>query len=216
MERILHGARRGTRKLTAAVRAENVKRSIGTLYQGMDVFLVSKGQWSLIDALEYLLGQTGPADAVLTTWSMGGEEVATMNRLLRVKGLIRSLRFLVDFSFVSRKPVFCSDLRAAFGDCVRVFPCHAKLGLIGNEDWKLVIRSSMNLNRNIRLEFLEVSDDAELYDFLSGVIMNIWDSQEQDVGFEARPVDNVRAFDRLFRPDGLEAASVEDLIEGVL
>jgi len=198
--------------LTAAMRGENVKRTIGKLSHGMDIFVLSKGQWSLIDGLEHILGQTGPADVSLTTWSVGGEEVATINRLLSAKRSVRSLRFVIDFSFVSRKPAFCAQLVEAFGDCVRVFPCHAKLGLIGNEEWKLVIRSSMNLNRNIRLEFLELSDCPELYDFLNETIADIWSAQEVGAGFRARPIDNIKAFERLFRPDDLEVAGPEDLV----
>lgn len=73
------------------------------------------GKFSLVDVIEHLLATTGPADLVVSTWTAAGADIGFANRLL-ADGRIRSLRFVVDYSFQSRQPAYCAALREAFGD----------------------------------------------------------------------------------------------------
>ena len=50
---------------------------------------------------------------------------------------------------------------------------HCKYTLISNNEWKIVIRTSMNLNENKRLENFEVSDDENLYNYLIEISKDI-------------------------------------------
>jgi hypothetical protein len=110
-----------------------------------------------------------------------------------------------------------AGLLECFGpDSLRVGSVHAKITLIGNDDWHLVLAGSMNLNKNPRLEHLTVSDDAVLYAFLDEFFNEVWAKQEPGKGFENRPIDNIKEFRRIFAPAGLEPASFRDLIKGEL
>lgn len=138
---------------------------------------LTHGQFSVIDALEVMLAQTGPADVTISTWSAAGADLEHAQRFLD-DGRVRKIRFLVDRSFATRQPVYCQTLRALYGDdAIRTTRCHAKFATIRNEGWDLAVRTSMNLNANPRLELIEVSDDAALAGFLD----------EQVDGFFAEP-----------------------------
>lgn len=50
---------------------------------------------------------------------------------------------------------------------IRTTRSHAKFALIGNDDWHVVITSSMNLNLNPRIEQFEMTDDPERHQFFT-------------------------------------------------
>jgi len=146
------------REYTTALRQESAKKAIGDLKPGCEIFGFTKGQWSIIDVIEHCINQTGPAHVFISTWSAAGADIKAAQNFLN-NGMILSLKFIVDYSFQSRKPEFCQELQAIFGtDAIRVTVTHAKYVMIRNDDWNLVIRTSMNLNYNPRFENFEISD----------------------------------------------------------
>jgi hypothetical protein len=147
---------------------------------GMELFGLTKGQFSLTDMIEAILAKTGPADLSISTWTAANSDVTRMLELLS-SGAIRSCRWLVDLTFMRRCPQLTSEIRAKFGaNAIRVTKTHAKFCTITNKDWQIALRSSMNLNQNPRLESFQVGHDPELCQFLSQVLDDIW--QQQDKG----------------------------------
>jgi len=186
------------REYTTAVRQESALQAIGDLQHGCDIFGFTKGQFSMIDVLEHCLKQTGPAHLFIATWSAAAADIQAAHKFLQ-NGRILSIRLLVDYSFQSRKPEFCRELVNTFGvDAIRVTVTHAKYCMIRNDDWDLVIRTSMNLNYNPRFENYEISDSREMAEFHEVIISEIWDSQEAGEAFEARPHDNFKDFKKTF------------------
>jgi len=138
---------------------DDAAASIGKVEPGCEIFGFTKGQFSFIDVIEYLLTQTGAADVSLSTWTAADADLKTAYNLLQ-NGRIRSIRFLVDWSFASRKPEYCAALVEQFGeDSFRVSRTHAKYCVIRNDQWNITVRTSMNLNMNPRFENFEISDD---------------------------------------------------------
>ena len=150
--------------------ADNVAAAVGAIEHGCEVYGLCRGQYSLIDLVEHVLTFTGPAELVVSTWTAAGADIEYALRLTK-DGRVRSVLWLVDSSFPVRQPGYCRAMRERFGDeCIRVTKNHAKFVLIGNEEWHVVLRTSMNLNENRRLESWEVSDDAGLFAYLSDVV----------------------------------------------
>jgi hypothetical protein len=140
--------------------------ALGALEPGGHVFVLSKGAVSAGHVIAWALDQTGPADALISTWTVSPDEIKGLRRLVD-RGRIRSLRMLMDFSFANRHAAYCAELRATFGPAVVALTvCHAKLAVLTNDAWALVVRSSANLNRNSRTEYHEVSDDRGLATFI--------------------------------------------------
>jgi hypothetical protein len=162
-------------------KASNADRAIGELSRGMEVFVLTYGQFSLIDAVATLVRKTGPADVYLSTWTAGHEDLTTAANLLDGSEITR-LRMVVDRSFVTRQPGYCRRMLSLFGsDCIRTWRGHAKFAVIKNAEWTLAVRTSMNLNTNPRLETIEVSDDPALAAFLTDIVDELFIEQPADV-----------------------------------
>jgi hypothetical protein len=175
--------------------ASTVAEAVGPITPGIELYGVSKGQFSLIDLLTYCLEATGPADVVISTWTAANADLKFAYKLMTA-GTIRSLRFLVDFSFPSRQPAYCAALRETFGDdCLRISKNHAKFCTIRSNAWNLVIRTSMNLNENRRLESYEISDDRNMAEYLEQIITELFDTQPAAGQFNKRPIDHIRDFE---------------------
>lgn len=148
---------------------------------GMELFGLTKGQFSLTDMIVAILEKTGQADLSISTWTAANGDVSRMLELLR-SGQIRSCRWLVDLTFVRRCPQLMAEIRAKFGaDAIRVTKTHAKFCTIVNKDWQIALRSSMNLNQNPRMESFQVGHDPSLCQFLTQVLDDVWSNQARGV-----------------------------------
>jgi hypothetical protein len=148
---------------------------------GMELFGLTKGQFSLTDMIEAILEKTGPADLSISTWTAANGDVSRMLQLLS-SGAIRSCRWMVDLTFMRRCPQLTAEIRAKFGaDAIRVTKTHAKFCTITNDEWQIALRSSMNLNQNPRLESFQVGHDPVLCQFLSQVLDDIWKRQDKGI-----------------------------------
>lgn len=184
------------RDVRRALAVKEAAAAIGVIERGCEIFGLSKGQFSLVDIIRHCLAATGPADVVISTWTAAGADLGFAYELMR-DGSIRTLKFVVDFSFPTRQPAYCAALRERFGDeCVRVTKTHAKFVTIRNDAWNIVVRSSMNLNENRRMESFEISDHAGMAAFLCGVVDDLFAAQPTGKGFSNRPYDNVLEFER--------------------
>lgn len=168
--------------------------SIGELSIGLEMYIVSKGQFSLVDVIRAVVEQTGPADLSISTWTAAGADIAEAFELLE-SGRIRSARFLLDHSFQRRQPAFCGQVRNLFGDdAIRITKNHAKLVVLTNDDWNVNVLTSMNLNQNPRLEFLLVRESAELAEFNLGWIDEIFERNKPSEGFGTSKAESTRMF----------------------
>lgn len=140
-------------------------QALGKLTPGCEIFCLTYGQFSLIDAIVAIINQTGPAHVALATWSAAHHDLEKTHAML-ASAQIQSMRFIVDRSFENIMPHYCRIMRELFGpQCIRTIKTHAKWCVIHNDDWHIVLRTSMNLNYNPRLENIEISDDAEFAAF---------------------------------------------------
>jgi hypothetical protein len=177
---------RDARRLGAA------RDAIVQLAPGIELYGFTKGQFSLLDLLQAIFEITGPADFVLSTWTAARHEIQSLQRM-SAKGTIRSMRWLVDHTFARRDPGAAYLVRQTFGtEAMRVAQNHAKFALIRNDEWDVVLRTSMNLNMNPRFEDFTVAHDPELAAFLRNIIDEIWSRQRRSLA-NARPAE-VRHF----------------------
>jgi len=186
--------RRSKVQRTIIDKLHGVDYPIGALEPGCDIFAFSKGQISLIDLITEVLDQIGPAEVVISTWTAAQRAIDESFRLLH-DHRITTIRWLVDFSFLRRQPAYCQRLRERFGDdCIRVTKNHAKFILFKAGDWRIVLRTSMNLNQNPRFECWELSDDPAMYEFVSGIIERVFSEQPSEDTFKLRPGEHMQKF----------------------
>ncbi|MBF0213041.1 MAG: hypothetical protein HQM00_05675 [Magnetococcales bacterium] len=145
-----------------------------SIKKGCEIFGLTKGQFSLIDLIEACLEVTGQAQVDVSTWTSAEGSIKRSFDLL-TNGNISKFRIMIDPSFKTRKPEFCEQLVKVFGqECVRSFRNHAKFVIIKNDKYNLVIRTSMNLTQNPRMENFEISDDKDLCQFMQGIIDEVF------------------------------------------
>lgn len=132
------------------------------------------GQFSLLDLIDAVLEITGPADVVISTWSAGFYDVDAAVRW-RDSGRMLSVRFVMDSSD-KRGQSTPGDVSELFGaDAVRVTRSHAKFVLLSNDDgWRAVITTSMNLNKNTRIEHFDLVDDPDRFGLLWDFADALW------------------------------------------
>lgn len=205
---------RANREIRQSLGITNAADAIGELEHGCEVYGLSDGSFSLVDILVHVLDTTGPADVVVSTWTAAGADIDFALRLL-ADGRIRSIRFVVDFSFPIRQPAYCAALRERFGDdAIRVTKNHAKFCTVTNDAWAMVIRTSMNLNENRRLESFEISDDRGLADYLAGVVARLFAEFDGAAQLAARPYENVKGFEKFVDGHATDAEAERRALAG--
>lgn len=187
-----HCTRRKNKK-TKFVKApyQTAIECLGTIEPGCRIFGFTKGQFSLIDLIQAILSQVGASNVTLSTWTTGIRDAENAKFMLD-KNQIKSLKILTDRSFPSRQPKYAQALVQLFGEgaisCTRT---HAKFAVIQNENFNIVIRSSMNLNKNPRFEQFDIDDDKELAEFLLEHVKEIEEKMPQAFDFKTNKCDEV-------------------------
>lgn len=173
-----HRSKAPKRRIVRAAKTGAASDAIGKLEPGCEIYCLTFGQFSLIDALCAIIDQTGPADVTLATWTAADADLTRAEAMLAA-AKVKSMRYIVDRSFETRMPHYCAAMRRLFGDdCIRTTRSHAKWCVIRNESWTLAIRTSMNMNHNPRLENIEISDDPELAGFMEQVADDLFAEQK--------------------------------------
>jgi hypothetical protein len=185
------------------VKGASARRAIGRIEHDMDIFVLTFGQFSLIDAMCAILDQTGAADVVISTWTAGHAHLDRAEDMM-AQADIKSMRMIVDTSFQTRQPKYYDHMISLFGiESIRTMRTHAKYMTITNDEWNIVVRTSMNMNENPRLENIEISDHAGMAGFFKAIVDDIFSSV--DVG----EID----FDKV--QDQVDLDSVDDFCDAV-
>jgi hypothetical protein len=145
-----------------AHRTGNAADTIGPLAPGDRVTGVTAGQFSAIDAMEHMVNELGPAHVKISTWTTGIYDVRRAAELAENQQLL-SVQMLIDRGTFEKSPKFAGPLIEALGvDAFRCLSVHAKVTIVSGERGSAVMRSSMNLNKNLRTEQfdIDVCDDV--------------------------------------------------------
>jgi len=152
----------------------SASQAIGRIEKNSDTFILTYGQFSLIDGLMAILDQTGPAHVNINTWTAAHADLTRSAELLETAEIL-SFRMIVDRSFKTRQPAYHAHMARLFGaNSIRAIRTHAKFMTIRNDYWDIVVRTSMNLNSNPRLENIEVSENKEFAEFFESIVNDVF------------------------------------------
>jgi hypothetical protein len=174
----------------------NSDMPVARLAKGSRILGLTRGCFSLIDLIHSILKKTGPAHVICTTWSAGIKDLHQVE-WMRDSELMKSFKLITDHSYVTRQNKYAVTIEELFGkENIRTSEVHAKFCLISNEDWKVTIRTSMNLNANKTCESFEIDEDQEIYDFYMNFIAHTFSDMGQ--GFEKSSFKVNKSLDTFF------------------
>lgn len=180
--------RKGSRRVFREHGTASAADLIGEVSPGDDICGITNGQFSLVDIVRHLLTQTGPADVAIATWTMGVYDAEEAYGFVRDKR-INSIRFILDPSMFVRRPDLASVLVQGFGsESFRAVNSHAKFATIRGEKLGVVVRSSMNLNKNDRLESFDITASDEMTAFFESLVDRIWQQVDEDNRSQSKAV----------------------------
>lgn len=191
----------GSRKVFRKDGFADAAQMIGDLHDGDDLCGITNGQFSLVDMLQHVLTQTGPADVVIATWTMGVYDAEKAYEFV-TNDSIRNIRFIVDPSMFIRRPELASVLVKGFGaGSFRAVNSHAKFCTVRSDKLAVTMRTSMNLNENKRLESFDLSCDGEMTSFFEGLADEVWRTIEAKNRSQSRAIfEDLLGASQLLRP----------------
>jgi hypothetical protein len=167
-------------------RKQTAAQAVSGLDVDTEIFGFTKGQFSSIDLIEAVIGEIkAPAEYMaISTWAAAKTDVHQTLDMMH-SGKVKSARWLIDYTFQRRMPGLAQEIRSCFGEeAIRVAKNHAKFTLIQSGNWRIVIRTSMNLNYNPRFEDFTIAHDPQLFDFINGILNEVWRKQDKRLAFE--------------------------------
>lgn len=143
---------------------------INQVDHGKTVHWFTAGSWSMHQLLQELLNKTGPADLWISSYAFG-ETPARIICDLKHTGIIKSLHCIIDKRVDIRSASALTMLRNAC-DMIKLCETHAKVTVIKNDQWFLVVGGSANYSANRRLEIGYISCDAVIANLYQNVIID--------------------------------------------
>ncbi len=190
--------------MTAPTSARSIKRAqrcvesfktaaecIGPIEFDMAVFAVTRGQFSMIDAVQHCLAEMGPSALSIWTWCIADYEIETFESLLASRQITsatlvidrageqqvaKTRSFRASDDKASRQGQLLTRWRNKFGpQSIKVVLNHAKIATLDNGRHKVVVRGSMNLNHNPRFEQLDVTEGNGPFDLIRSIEQSLPD-----------------------------------------
>lgn len=156
-------------------RTATAAECIGRLEPGVRVVGLTAGQFSAIDALEHIANELGSCEFRVSTWTTGLYDVERAASLVRNSD-VKSVRMLLDRSTFEKSPQYAGPLIAALGvDSFRCMSIHAKVTIAHGDRGAAVMRSSMNLNKNLRTEQFDIDVDDDVAGWFAEWFDALWD-----------------------------------------
>jgi len=130
----------------------------------------SGGRWSTHDLINYFIKITGPCKVYITTYALSDKAATTLINLFD-SGLIQEFYCILDARMKVRNPNVLSLINHKFSN-IKQSNCHAKVTVLQNENYNLVIIGSANHSNNPRIEVGTIFNDAKAAQFCIDVIID--------------------------------------------
>jgi len=158
--------------------SKNAKLAVSGFANDCRIMGLTRGNFSLIDLIHAVLKKTGAAEVVCVTWSAGIKDVHNVKWMVD-SSLIKKFTLITDHSYKTRQSKYAFAIEDLFGlENIRTSEIHAKFCLIHNDDFKVCIRTSMNLNANRTCESFELDEGEDIFDFYQSFVSFVNNNQK--------------------------------------
>lgn len=135
---------------------------LGQLKKGDVIHFVTAGKWSSHELLSRILDVTGAAAVRISTYSMTEDPTRMLVNYLQ-NGTITNLKVITDKRFEGQQGK--AHQLASNNFEVVLTDVHAKVMVIRNKDWNVVVIGSANFTRNKRTECGVVVENEQAAEF---------------------------------------------------
>ena len=129
---------------------DDLAKILPELMMGTCIEFFTEGKWSTHHLIAEIIKKIGRCDLVFSTWAITEDSLRTLFRL-KQSGDLLSIKALFESKISGHNPKAFGFAKEFF-DSIRLSHCHAKVTVLTNESWSLVINSSANWTRNKRIE----------------------------------------------------------------
>lgn len=136
--------------------------SVSELKKGGALHFTTQGKWSTHELLSVLLGITGPAGVRISTYSMTEDPVRMLCNYLTL-GSITDVKVVTDKRFKTNQADALQLATANFP--LVMIDVHAKVMVIRNDEWNVVVVGSSNFTRNKRIEAGVIMENEQAAEF---------------------------------------------------
>ena len=148
--------------------SREIEKYLPSLSIGHSYSLLSFGDWSLKELVMHIARIIGPCDVVSTTYGLGTRASKGIIRALDI-GLFRSFSFLYDKKVREYKEEAHNVCASRFP--VKITSIHAKITILKNEEWGVMVTGSANWSdNNAKIEHAEVIVNREKADFFYEIL----------------------------------------------
>ena len=156
----------GGRRARATESFQTAAECIGEIDPGMALFAITRGQFSMLDAILHTLDQVGPAEVSVWTWTIADYEIERFCDLMR-DGRITRGTLIIDHGARNKNHALIAEWKRNFGaESVRYILNHAKIATVESADRRVLLRGSMNLNFNPRFEQFDLTEGGADFDLV--------------------------------------------------
>lgn len=155
-----------TARRTAAKESFGVaSECIGAITPGMSLFAITRGQFSMIDAILHILDEVGSGAAV-SIWPRTVSIIkADLVTRLRTDPRIAGGRLIINSGDEYKNAALLTDWRGSFGgESIRHCRTHAKIATIESAGLKFLLRGSLNLGSGNRFEQFDLTEGGADFD----------------------------------------------------
>jgi len=159
-----------TRRRRAVETYTNAAETLGPIEKGAGIFCLTRGQFSMIDAIQHCARSIGPCHVSVWTWVTADYDVETIAALLDRRAFLTG-RLVVDRGASAVRSLGLLEAwRERYGPAsLRVCHNHAKMARLWNEDRKILLRGSFNLNFNPRFEQVDLTEGGDDFDLVAQI-----------------------------------------------
>ncbi len=143
--------------------ADKLAQAIPAIEKGQSIHFATAGDWSAHDMVLHIARQIGPAHLIGSTWSITEPACRQLVRALH-DGRLLSVSLLLDWRVRERCPE-ALQLAEANAARLRLVNSHAKVSVLHNDEWQVVIVGSANYTKNPRIEAGVISTQPEAVEF---------------------------------------------------
>ena len=157
------------RRTRAVQSFQSAAECIGPVRAGMGgLFAITRGQWSMIDAVLHCIDQLAPEPVRLSlwTWTVAEYEIQCIERLMLDKRIASAVLVIDHGARGKNKPLLDKWLSIFGKDSVRFVVNHSKIATIEAGNVRLLLRGSMNLNFNPRFEQFDLTEGGADFDMV--------------------------------------------------